>query len=52
MLKALVRDHETIIARVRKALATGDEATFDLMTQRLAAREKHAWMPRASPGGI
>lgn len=56
MLKELMRDHETVIASARKALEisdeAGDEASVDLMTERLAAHEKHAWMLRSSLGGI
>lgn len=52
MLQELVRDHGTLIATARKALdvaaEAGDEASVDLMTQRLAAHEKAAWMLRAS----
>lgn len=55
MLKELMQDHETLIATVRKALETasdaGDEATADLMTQRLGAHEKFAWMLRSTLGG-
>lgn len=55
MLKELMQDHETLIATVRIALDTaseaGDEASADLMTQRLAAHEKFAWMLRSTLGG-
>jgi len=55
MLKELMQDHETLIATVRKALdaasEAGDEASADLMTQRLAAHEKFAWMLRSTLGG-
>ncbi|MDI1325736.1 MAG: DNA starvation/stationary phase protection protein [Brevundimonas sp.] len=55
MLKELMQDHETLIATTRKALAVadeaGDEASADLMTQRLAAHEKFAWMLRSTLGG-
>ena len=55
MLKELMQDHETLIATTRKALDTaseaGDEASADLMTQRLAAHEKFAWMLRSTLGG-
>lgn len=52
MLAELVRDHGTVIKTARAALEVaekaGDEATVDLMTQRLAAHEKSAWMLRSS----
>lgn len=55
MLKELMQDHETLIATVRNAFqaadAAGDEASADLMTQRLAAHEKFAWMLRSTLGG-
>ena len=55
MLRELMRDHETLIATMRSALdvadGDGDDVTVDLLTQRLAAHEKFAWMLRASLGG-
>jgi starvation-inducible DNA-binding protein len=43
-----------LIATARAALdaadEVGDEASVDLMTQRLAAHEKAAWMLRSSLG--
>ena len=52
MLAELVRDHDVVIATARAALEAagkiGDEASVDLMTQRLAAHEKSAWMLRSS----
>ncbi|WP_298745220.1 Dps family protein [uncultured Brevundimonas sp.] len=55
MLTELLRDHETLIATARKAFETadeaGDEASADLMIQRLAAHEKFAWMLRSTLGG-
>lgn len=52
MIEELVGDHGTVIATLRAALEVadqaGDEATVDLLTQRLAAHEKTAWMLRAS----
>jgi starvation-inducible DNA-binding protein len=55
MLKELLKDHETLIATVRQAFTAadeaGDEASADLMTQRLAAHEKFAWMLRSTLGG-
>ena len=55
MLKELLKDHETLIATARQAFdaadEAGDEASADLMTQRLAAHEKFAWMLRSTLGG-
>ena len=55
MLTELMQDHETLIATARaafqKASEAGDEASADLMTQRLAAHEKFAWMLRSTLGG-
>ena len=55
MLTELMGDHETLIATCRGAIETadqaGDEATADLLTQRLAAHEKAAWMLRSTLGG-
>jgi starvation-inducible DNA-binding protein len=55
MLKELMQDHETLIATARKALEVadeaGDEASADLLTQRLGAHEKFAWMLRSTLGG-
>ena len=55
MLKELLKDHETLIATARTAFEAadkaGDEASADLMTQRLAAHEKFAWMLRSTLGG-
>lgn len=52
MLAELIRDNGTLIKTARKALDAaadaGDEASVDLMTQRLAAHEKAAWMLRSS----
>ena len=54
MIAELMRDHETVIATLRAAMAVandgGDDTTVDLLTQRLAAHEKAAWMLRASVG--
>lgn len=54
MLKTLVGDHETLIATARAALSaaqeTGDEATAGIVSDRLDAHEKHAWMLRATLG--
>ncbi len=52
MLKNLIEDHEKIIQYIRDnfsiAEETNDEATVDLLTQRLDAHEKTAWMLRAT----
>ena len=54
MLRELIKDHGVLIATARAALdaadEVGDEASVDLMTQRLAAHEKAAWMLRSSLG--
>jgi starvation-inducible DNA-binding protein len=55
MLKELMQDHETLIATCRAALTAagdeGDDVSVDLLTQRLAAHEKFAWMLRSTLGG-
>lgn len=54
MVRELLEDHETVIASLRHGVQVGEEAgdptTVDLLTQRLAAHEKHAWMLRATLG--
>lgn len=54
MIAELMRDHETVIATLRSAMSVaddgGDDTSVDLLTQRLAAHEKAAWMLRASVG--
>ena len=54
MLRELRRDHETVIATARAALPAaqeaGDEVTVSLLSDRLTAHEKHAWMLCASLG--
>lgn len=54
MLRELQRDHETVIATARAALPAaqqaGDEVSVSLLSDRLTAHEKHAWMLRASLG--
>ena len=54
MLAELIRDHGVVVRTARQALKVaeeaGDESTVDLMTQRLAAHEKAAWMLRSSLG--
>ncbi|WGM30036.1 Dps family protein [Brevundimonas sp. NIBR11] len=55
MLKELMKDHETVIATCRAALTVadddGDDVSVDLLTQRLSAHEKAAWMLRSTLGG-
>jgi len=55
MLKELMKDHETLIATCRAALTAadddGDDVSVDLLTQRLGAHEKAAWMLRSTLGG-
>lgn len=52
MVKNLLAGHEKLIRRARKALdataEAGDAVSEDLVTQRLAAHEKTAWMLRAT----
>ncbi|MBX3274877.1 MAG: DNA starvation/stationary phase protection protein [Sandaracinaceae bacterium] len=54
MVRALVVDHETVVRTARSvfpaAEAGGDEATADLLTQRLQVHEKTAWMLRSLLG--
>ncbi|HVI32091.1 Dps family protein [Phenylobacterium sp.] len=54
MLAELSKDHETLIRTARGVLpaaqAAGDEVTTSLLSDRLTAHEKHAWMLRASLG--
>lgn len=51
MIAELLRDHETTARTARSALAVArtavDAPTEDLLTQRLAAHEKTAWMLRS-----
>ena len=51
MLRALVSDHETVVRTARSVFPAaekgGDEATADLLTQRLQVHEKTAWMLRS-----
>lgn len=52
MVKALLKDHETIIDTIRKAFPhveeAADEATTDLLVTRMEVHEKTAWMLRSS----
>lgn len=54
MVGELMRDNETVIATIRAAFPAaeeaGDQATMDLLTVRLAAHEKNAWMLRSTLG--
>lgn len=51
MVRVLVRDHEATIRTLRATFPAadkgGDEATADLLTQRLQVHEKTAWMLRS-----
>lgn len=51
MVKQLVEAHETVVRTARTLMATADEthdeATADLVTQRLQLHEKTAWMLRS-----
>jgi starvation-inducible DNA-binding protein len=51
MVRELVRAHETVIRTARSIFpvveAAGDEASADLLTQRLQVHEKTAWMLRS-----
>ncbi|MEZ5939429.1 MAG: Dps family protein [Hyphomonadaceae bacterium] len=52
MVANLVKGHEAVVRSARAALKqaeeAGDQATADLMTQRVAEGEKTAWMLRAT----
>ena len=54
MVADLLKGHETVIATIRKTLDLagehGDEATADVLTPRLTAHEKTAWMLRSTLG--
>ena len=51
MVENLLADQETLIRRAREALETaadaGDQASEDLLTQRIQLHEKTAWMLRS-----
>lgn len=51
MIKELLKDHESLIANLKKHIQevqkAGDEGTADLLIQRLRAHEKMAWMLKA-----
>ena len=52
MIAELLADQEAVVATARAALpaaqAANDEVTVSLLSDRLTAHEKHAWMLRAS----
>jgi starvation-inducible DNA-binding protein len=54
MVSELKADQDIVIATARSAFPAaelaGDQATMDLITQRLNAHETHAWMLRATLG--
>ncbi|WP_339743248.1 DNA starvation/stationary phase protection protein [uncultured Maricaulis sp.] len=54
MIADLLRGHEAVVATIRKALAlaatNGDDATSDVLSPRLTAHEKYAWMLRSTLG--
>ncbi|GAB5470176.1 MAG: Dps family protein [Rhodospirillales bacterium] len=54
MLADLVKGNEAVLKTVRAMMPSaqegGDEATFDLMVERLSAHEKAAWMLRSHLG--
>lgn len=51
MVRQLVKDHETVVRTARAVFpaadSADDEATADLLTQRLQIHEKTAWMLRS-----
>ncbi|MEQ8652326.1 MAG: Dps family protein [Kiloniellales bacterium] len=51
MLQDLIKGNEAVLKTIRAAMPSmeegGDEASFDLMVQRLTAHEKAAWMLRS-----
>jgi starvation-inducible DNA-binding protein len=51
MVRALVKGHETVVRTARSvfpvAEKAGDQATVDLLTQRMQIHEKTAWMLRS-----
>jgi starvation-inducible DNA-binding protein len=55
MVRELQKDNEAVCATCREifpaAEKAGDQATMDLITQRMQAHEKHAWMLRSTLGG-
>jgi len=51
MIRRLVQGHETVVRTARTAFPAaekaGDQATMDLLTQRMQVHEKTAWMLRS-----
>jgi len=51
MLRQLTQDNETVVRTARSAFAAaekaGDQATMELLTQRMSIHEKTAWMLRS-----
>ncbi len=51
MIRQLARDQETVVRRARSIFpvvdGVGDEASADLLTQRMHIHEKTAWMLRS-----
>jgi starvation-inducible DNA-binding protein len=51
MVRLLVEGQEAVVRTAREALSVADEAndqpTLDLLTQRMQAHEKNAWMLRS-----
>jgi starvation-inducible DNA-binding protein len=51
MIRQLLKSHETVIHTAKKAFplteSAADQATMDLLTQRLNVHEKTAWMLRS-----
>ncbi len=51
MIRKLVQGHETVVRTARSIIPTaekgGDEASLDLLTQRIQLHEKTAWMLRS-----
>lgn len=56
MIKKLMQDHEMISQQLlsifEKASATNDQATLDLLTERMRAHDKAAWMLRSSINAV
>ncbi len=51
MIRQLLSDHQTLVQTAKKAFPAaekaGDQATLDLLTQRMQIHEKTAWMLRS-----
>jgi starvation-inducible DNA-binding protein len=54
MIKALLKDHETVLHHLdiifAQAEKANDQGTIDMLTERMRAHEKTAWMLRSSLG--